>query len=100
MFRLLRSVTLFVAMLLAVSATAQDSDAEAEALANANNPLADMVAFNIQNYYYSALYGTDETANTAWLRYVQPFGKWLMRASLPRSSRSWRGARAHPAGES
>ena len=83
MFRLLRSVTLFVAMLLAVSATAQDSDAEAEALANANNPLANMVAFNIQNYYYSALYGTDETANTAWLRYVQPFGKWLMRASLP-----------------
>ncbi len=60
-----------------------DADAAAKALANANNPLADMVAFNIQNYYYSALYGTDETANTAWLRYAQPFGKWLMRASLP-----------------
>ena len=42
-----------------------------------------MVAFNIQNYYYAKLYGTDETANTAWLRYAQPFGKWLMRASLP-----------------
>ena len=67
------------------SATAQESDADAQAkaLANANNPLANMVAFNIQNYYYAKLYGTDETANTAWLRYAQPFGKWLMRASLP-----------------
>ena len=60
--------------------SAQTADAT---LANANNPLANMVAFNIQNYYYAALYGTDETANTAWLRYAQPFGKWLMRASLP-----------------
>jgi len=32
------------------------------------------------------LYGTDESANTAWLRYAQPFGKWLMRASLPIST--------------
>lgn len=72
-------------------AAAQDKDASKEAasktvdatLANANNPLADMVAFNIQNYYVSSIYGTDETANTAWLRYIQPFGKWLMRASLP-----------------
>jgi hypothetical protein len=64
-------------------AIAQDSEEEAKALANANNPLANMVAFNIQNYYYASLYGTDDTANTAWLRYAQPFGKWLMRASLP-----------------
>jgi hypothetical protein len=60
-----------------------EADAAAKALANANNPLANMVAFNIQNYYFAKLYGTDETANTAWLRYAQPFGKWLMRASLP-----------------
>ncbi len=66
-----------------VSAQETDADAQATDLANANNPLANMVAFNIQNYYYAALYGTDETANTAWLRYAQPFGKWLMRASLP-----------------
>ena len=71
-------------------ANAQESAAEPETqaekdaqAANANNPLADMVAFNIQNYYSAELYGTDETANTAWLRYVQPFGKVLMRASLP-----------------
>lgn len=70
-------------MTLPAAAQETDADAQAKALANANNPLADMVAFNIQNYYYSELYGTDETANTAWLRYAQPFGKWLMRASLP-----------------
>ncbi len=62
------------------------AEAEMSAAANANNPLANMVAFNIQNYYYSELYGTDETSNTAWLRYAQPFGKWLMRASLPIST--------------
>jgi hypothetical protein len=74
---------LFAVILAAVPAVAQNSDEEGKALANANNPLANMVAFNIQNYYYASLYGTDETANTAWLRYAQPFGKWLMRASLP-----------------
>lgn len=67
-------------------AAAQETTAEetaAKEAANANNPLADMIAFNIQNYYSAELYGTDESANTAWLRYVQPFGKFLMRASLP-----------------
>jgi hypothetical protein len=62
------------------------TDAAAKAAANANNPLANMVAFNIQNYYYADLYGTDDSANTAWLRYAQPFGRWLMRASLPIST--------------
>ncbi len=67
-----------------VSAEEDDTAAtDAAAEANANNPLANMVAVNIQNYYYSALYGTDDSSNTAWLRYVQPFGRWLMRASLP-----------------
>ena len=38
-------------------------------LKNANNPLADLTAFNIQNYYKSDLIGLgDATANTAWLR--------------------------------
>ena len=67
-------------------AAAEDDSDAAKAAAQANNPLANMVAFNIQNYYYSELYGTDDTANTAWLRYAQPFGKWLMRASLPIST--------------
>ena len=61
--------------------SAQDS--ETSAAANANNPLADMTAFNLQNYYIPELSGTDGTANTFWLRYAQPFGKWLFRGSLP-----------------
>lgn len=56
---------------------------QAKLLAQANNPLANMTAFNIQNYYYAERYGSDESANTAWLRFVKPFGRWLMRASLP-----------------
>jgi hypothetical protein len=91
--RVLMIVTLLVG-LLAAPLVAQEKaadegsqvSAEEKALANANNPLANMVAFNIQNYYYAELYGTDDTANTAWLRYAQPFGRWLMRASLPIST--------------
>jgi len=87
MSRAYGSAVVFCAVILAAApAIAQPSDAETKALANANNPLANMVALNIQNYYYASLYGTDETANTAWLRYAQPFGKWLMRASLPMST--------------
>ena len=65
------------------SARQQDGDAAAQA----NNPLANMVAFNVQNYYIGELTESDENANQFWLRYAQPFsiGKtdWLMRASLP-----------------
>lgn len=56
----------------------------AEELAKANNPLADLTAFNLQNYHASSLYGVpDETANTFWLRGAKPTGKILWRASLP-----------------
>ena len=86
-FRRCASVGVLCAVMLAAApAIAQESDAEAKALANANNPLANIVALNIQNYYHASLYGTDDTANTAWLRYAQPFGRWLMRASLPIST--------------
>ncbi len=54
------------------------------AAANANNPLADMRAFNLHNYYVPELSGLDnQNANTFWLRYAQPFGTWLFRGSLP-----------------
>lgn len=59
----------------------------ADAVAQANNPLANMTAFNLQNYYIGELTGSDESANQFWLRYAKPFslggGNWLMRASLP-----------------
>ena len=86
--RVLVAVTLAVGLAV-LPAAAQETTAEPETqaekdeLANANNPLANMTAFNIQNYYSAELYGTDETSNTAWLRFVKPFGKWLVRASLP-----------------
>lgn len=55
--------------------------------AQANNPLANMTAFNIQDYYIGELTETDEDANQFWLRYAKPFSvgstSWLMRASLP-----------------
>ena len=55
--------------------------------AQANNPLANMVAFNVQNYIIPELTDSDEDANQFWLRYAQPFSlwdtNWLLRASLP-----------------
>lgn len=58
--------------------------------AQANNPLAKMTAFNLQNYYIGALTDSDQSANQFWLRYAEPFSvkdtDWLMRASLPINS--------------
>ncbi|MEN8164181.1 MAG: hypothetical protein ABFS37_08630 [Acidobacteriota bacterium] len=75
-----------IGILLGVGAAPLFAQDGGNAAANANNPLANMVAFNVQNYYMSDLYGTDESANTAWLRYARPFGKFLLRASLPIST--------------
>ena len=61
--------------------------AQADDVAQANNPLATVKAFNLQNYYIGKLTETDTYANQFWLRYATPFSigesKWLMRASLP-----------------
>ncbi len=63
---------------------AESTAPEQQPAANANNPLADIQAFNLHNYFIPELSGgVDETANSFILRYAQPFGKWLMRASLP-----------------
>jgi hypothetical protein len=56
--------------------------------AQANNPLANMKAFNIHDYYIWEVTGpSDDTMNQAWLRYAQPVAlgqtNWLVRASLP-----------------
>lgn len=61
---------------------------KADDLAQANNPLANFTAFNIHDYAMGEFTGPgDLTANTAWLRYAQPFSvgesNWLLRASLP-----------------
>ncbi|WP_214648087.1 hypothetical protein [Ruegeria lacuscaerulensis] len=67
---------------------AQDS---ADAAAQANNPLANFTAFNLQNYYVDELTGPSENdANSFILRYAQPVQlgetNWLIRASLPFNS--------------
>jgi len=76
-------ITLLV-WLPAVPAIAQD---QSSAAAQANNPLANMKAFNIQTYYVGELTESDDWADQIWLRYAQPFSisktKWLLRASLP-----------------
>lgn len=77
------AVVLFLGLLTAMPGRAQQPDAAAQA----NNPLANMTAFNIQDYYIGELTGSDEWANQAWMRYAAPFSvsesNWLMRASLP-----------------
>jgi len=77
-------------MLTAMAWAQKDREADTDAVAQANNPLANMKAFNVQNYYIGDLSGLDKDANQFWLRYAQPFSvgntNWLMRASLPVSS--------------
>tara|TARA_R110002049_G_scaffold308057_1_gene510749 strand:+ start:1317 stop:2099 length:783 start_codon:yes stop_codon:yes gene_type:complete len=57
------------------------------AAAQANNPLANMTAFNVQNYYIGDLTESDKSANQAFLRFAKPVSvadtKWIVRASLP-----------------
>jgi len=80
-------ISLLLGGLMSASAAQKDGEAAASAAAQANNPLANMTAFNLQNYYLGDLTETDETANQFWFRYAQPFSvagtNWLMRASLP-----------------
>lgn len=60
---------------------------DAQASAQANNPLAAFNTFNLQNQYTGKLTGSDDTANTFYLRDALPvtaFGsEWLVRATLP-----------------
>lgn len=79
---------LTIVLALAGSASAQAPEAQAPAAtpssADANNPLAKFQAFNVHNYYVPAISELDgQNSNAFWLRYAQPLGKWLFRASLP-----------------
>lgn len=69
------------------SANLQAQDHDTGAAAQANNPLARMTAFNIQDYYIGDLTESEKKANQGWLRFAKPFSvsdtNWLMRASLP-----------------
>jgi hypothetical protein len=62
----------------------QPSEALEDQVNTANNPLADMIAFSLHNYYFPRLNGVpDESANTFWLRFVTPFWRVIPRVSLP-----------------
>jgi len=63
---------------------AQESAAEVDVVNKANNPLADLVAVQLHNYYTPKLYGVpDESANTFWLRILAPYKRLIPRLSLP-----------------
>ena len=80
-------VIFLVLPLAAQEDTGDGGEEEAAAAAAANNPLADITSFQLQNYYASDLYGMpNESSNTAWMRFIKPFGKVLFRASLPLST--------------
>lgn len=78
------AVFCLLAGIVAPLVSAQDGGGAA---AQANNPLAKMTAFNLQNYYIGDLTEIDKHANQFWLRYAKPFSikdsNWIMRASLP-----------------
>jgi hypothetical protein len=73
-----------LALVLQGAALAQDHSSSA---AQANNPLANMTAFNLQDYYIGELTESDDSANQFWFRYAKPVSvsdtNWIVRASLP-----------------
>lgn len=55
-----------------------------EEMKRANDPMANVKAFNVQNYIVSKLYGLpDQSINQLLARYSQPIGKFLLRATMP-----------------
>lgn len=65
------------------------SGPSAEELAKSNNPLADMIAFNVQYYFRPSLNKVDGgNASTTWFRFAIPTGRVLWRLSVPLESRS------------
>lgn len=77
----------FMYIVLCTTSTPVIAVDKAAVAAQANNPLADLTAFNIHYYHIAKLTESDETADQVWLRYAKPLstGKstWLFRASLP-----------------
>jgi len=84
---LLMLIVMLLTLFSAGEALAQEQDNTA---AQANNPLANMTAFNIQQYFIPELTDLENSANQFWLRYATPFSisktNWLLRASLPINS--------------
>lgn len=69
-------------MLFPVFTCAQDHHAS-KVNKEANNPLATIKSVSVHNIYSPSLYAIEGTANTTWIRYAQPIGRVLIRASMP-----------------
>lgn len=82
-----------IVIIVGLSTNIQAQELSEDALKKANNPLAEMTALNIQNYYIPHFSEAPEQsyANNFWVRYAQPFakGKLLLRASVPLASNSF-----------
>lgn len=64
--------------------TAATGEISAEQMAKSNNPLADMNALNLHNYWMSAIRGVpDDSINTMNLRGVMVVGRQIVRATVP-----------------
>ena len=88
--------TLIVLMLVSGLATGQETEEAApqgngpseEELKKANNPLADVIALNVQYYFRPNLNGVENgQANTLWTRFAAPTGPILWRVSVPIETR-------------
>ena len=83
--RLVLIPAVFAALLAAVAGVALAQTAEE--VAAANNPLAPITAFNLQNYYVPTIYGSpDSTANSMLLRGIWATKSMILRATLPVST--------------
>ncbi len=73
------------ALLASVCALAQQGGLDAETLKQANNPMAHIKTFNVHDYYVTSIYGMPDgvTQNQAMLRYAQPLGRFIIRATMP-----------------
>jgi hypothetical protein len=75
------------ALVLPGIAPAQNQTQDQDALAQANNPLAQVTAFNVQAYVIDELTDINKGASQLLFRFAKPFsvGKtnWLMRATMP-----------------
>lgn len=80
---------IMASIMLPIVVIAQEKEGpSAEELANANNPLADLVAFNVQYYLRPELNETTGgSANTTWFRLAVPTGRVLWRVSAPLETR-------------
>lgn len=72
---------------LAQQAAANEGGLSAEAMANANNPLADMNAINLNDFFAPSLYGVpNQSSNAMNLRGVMVVGRQIIRATVPFST--------------